>query len=80
MLSRFFEQILVLASISPIFIALWFSEFLFTGNPQRGIFWLVSFSIFVILSYEVVKFSLNTIIHLRELRIYVSNKQNCCFK
>lgn len=57
MLSRILEQILVLASISPVFVALWFSEFLSTGNPMSGGFWLFLFIFLIIVSYEIIKFS-----------------------
>jgi len=57
MLSKVLEQVLVLASISPVFVALWFSEFLSTRELLSGWFWLFLFLALVIISYKVIKFS-----------------------
>ncbi len=61
MLSKILEQILVITSISPVFVALWFSEFISTGNFLDGVFWLVIFFTFIIISSIIIKFSKNNL-------------------
>ena len=52
---------MVLASISPIFIALWFSEFISTWNPTVILFWLVLFIALIIVSNAIIKFAKNNL-------------------
>lgn len=57
MISKFLEHLLVVASISPIFLAIWVSEFTRTGNPAEGMFWLLLFLVSTLISLVVIKFS-----------------------
>jgi|GEM_PF-1846048 len=57
MISKILELILVTTSISPVFLAVWFSKFTKTGNIMDGIFWLILFLAVIPISWAIIKFS-----------------------
>ncbi|RLF94701.1 hypothetical protein DRN50_04955 [Thermococci archaeon] len=57
MISRFLEHVFVLTSISPVFLAVWLSEFVKTGNYENGLFWLILFVFLIPISWGIIKFS-----------------------
>ncbi len=57
MISKFLENVFVLTSISPVFLAIWLGKFIRTGNYMNGLFWLVLFAILIPLSIGIIKFS-----------------------
>lgn len=57
MLSRLFKYIFVLTSISPVFLAIGFGEFIKSGNPKDSLLWLILFIVLSFISWEIIKFS-----------------------
>ena len=57
MISKFLEQILVLTSISPVFLSIWLSKIIKSGNYQDGIIWLVIFVILIPIAWGIITFS-----------------------
>ena len=57
MISKFLEHIFVLTSISPVFLAIWLSKFIKTGNCEEGLFWMILFIALIPISWLIIKFS-----------------------
>ena len=59
MISRLLEHIFVLTSISPVFLAIYISEFIKTKNYNDGSLWLILFIVLIPISWIIIKFSEN---------------------
>lgn len=57
MISKFLEHIFVLTSISPVFLAIWLSKFIKTGDCKEGLFWMILFIVLIPISWLIIKFS-----------------------
>ena len=57
MISKFLERIFVLTSISPVFLAIWLSKFIKTGDYEEGLFWMILFIVLIPISWFIIKFS-----------------------
>jgi len=57
MISKFLENIFVLTSISPVFLAIWLGKVARSGSYMKGIFWLILFILLIPVAWGIIKFS-----------------------
>lgn len=63
MISKFLKIIMVLTSIAPVFLTLWFIRFSKNWNYQDGVGWLILAISLIIVAYVILQISLKKLEH-----------------